>query len=168
VGWAILVRRAHQFNRAHEGRALSAVFRADGGRERFYGWFAAGVGRPLGEAGEVPEAVRRALAEIKGRGLQYDLDRLGGFERSVLSKTREIPRGEVRSYAWVAREIGGSGAVRAVGTALRHNPFPLLIPCHRAVGGTPTSGGYRWGMQRKQALLLQERQLTLRTKKQSA
>ena len=65
--------------------------------------------------------------------LQFDLRRLSPFERDVLRKTLEIPRGEARTYGWIAREIGRPGAVRAVGSALNKNPIPLLIPCHRVV-----------------------------------
>ena len=48
-------------------------------------------------------------------------------------KALEIPRGEVRPYGWIAAEIGRPKAVRAVGTALGHNPVPLIVPCHRVV-----------------------------------
>jgi methylated-DNA-[protein]-cysteine S-methyltransferase len=63
----------------------------------------------------------------------------------VLLKTLEIPRGEVRTYAWVAREIGRPRAVRAVGSALGHNPIPLLIPCHRVIRTDGTLGDYSAG-----------------------
>ncbi len=53
-----------------------------------------------------------------------------------------IPLGETRSYAWVAKTIGRPGAVRAVGTALRKNPYPLIIPCHRVVRSDGTVGRY--------------------------
>ncbi|MER3421295.1 MAG: cysteine methyltransferase, partial [Chloroflexota bacterium] len=66
-------------------------------------------------------------------------------QRRVLEKTAEIPRGEVRPYAWVAREIGAPGAVRAVGTALGHNPIPFIIPCHRVVRADGSLGEYSGG-----------------------
>ncbi len=53
-----------------------------------------------------------------------------------------IPLGETRTYAWVAKAIGKPGAVRAVGTALRKNPFPLIIPCHRVVKSNGHLGKY--------------------------
>jgi O-6-methylguanine DNA methyltransferase len=51
----------------------------------------------------------------------------------------------VRSYAWIAREVGAPGAVRAVGTALAHNPLPLLIPCHRVIKSDGALGRYSGG-----------------------
>jgi len=67
------------------------------------------------------------------------------FERDVWRKALEIPRGEVRPYGWVAREIGRPAAVRAVGTALGHNPVPLIVPCHRVVRSDGHIGQYSLG-----------------------
>ena len=85
-----------------------------------------------------------------------DLVGLTPFQRRVLEKIREIPRGEVRPYTWVAREIGCPRAVRAVGTALGKNPIPLLIPCHRVIRSEGSLGGYSAG-----GTALKERILTL-------
>src|SRR5919109_1138205 len=74
-----------------------------------------------------------------------DLLGLTPFQQRVLEKVREIPRGEVRPYTWVAREIGFPRAVRAVGTALRNNPTPLLIPCHRVIRSAGSLGEYAAG-----------------------
>ena len=74
-----------------------------------------------------------------------DLVGLTPFQRRVLEKIRHIPRGEVRPYTWVAREIGFPKAVRAVGTALGKNPIPLLIPCHRVVRSEGALGAYSAG-----------------------
>jgi O-6-methylguanine DNA methyltransferase len=60
-------------------------------------------------------------------------------------KALEIPRGEVRPYGWIAAEIGRPKAVRAVGTALGHNPVPLIVPCHRVVRSDGTLGQYSLG-----------------------
>ena len=67
---------------------------------------------------------------------------LTDFQWQVLGATLKIPLGETRSYAWIAREIGRPGAVRAVGQALKKNPFPLMIPCHRVIKADGTPGGY--------------------------
>ncbi len=75
----------------------------------------------------------------------FDLSRLTPFQRLVLGKTQEIPAGEVRSYKWVAKEIGAERAVRAVGTALAKNPIPFLIPCHRIVRTDGRIGHYSGG-----------------------
>jgi methylated-DNA-[protein]-cysteine S-methyltransferase len=64
------------------------------------------------------------------------------FELAVLRATLEIPFGETRTYAWVARRIGKPKAVRAVGSALRNNPWPLIIPCHRVIRSDGSLGLY--------------------------
>jgi O-6-methylguanine DNA methyltransferase len=74
-----------------------------------------------------------------------DLIGLTPFQQRVLEKIRAIPRGEVRPYTWVAREVGSPKAVRAVGTALRKNPIPLLIPCHRVIRSEGVLGAYAAG-----------------------
>jgi O-6-methylguanine DNA methyltransferase len=74
-----------------------------------------------------------------------DLSLATPFQRLVLEKTREIPAGEVRSYRWVARQIGAERAVRAVGTALARNPVPFLIPCHRVIRTDGSIGRYSGG-----------------------
>jgi methylated-DNA-[protein]-cysteine S-methyltransferase len=79
----------------------------------------------------------------------------GPFQRAVLDATSSIPWGEVRSYGWVASQIGRPGAARAVGQALGANPLPLVIPCHRVVAAG-TGGGYGGGMDRKEYLLALE------------
>ena len=106
------------------------------------------LGRPVA-LGEPPERLARgARAWLTGEGgasLPFDLARLTPFERAVLMKAREIPRGEVRPYGWIAREIGHPGATRAVGTALARNPIPLFIPCHRVVRTDGHIGNYSMG-----------------------
>jgi O-6-methylguanine DNA methyltransferase len=68
--------------------------------------------------------------------------KLTSFERQVLKAVLEIPFGETRSYSWVAGRIGRPKAVRAVGQALRKNPFPLIIPCHRVIKSDGSFGKY--------------------------
>jgi len=75
----------------------------------------------------------------------FDLRGLTDFERRVLLKTSEIPSGEVRTYSWVASEIGNPKAVRAVGSALARNPIPVFIPCHRVVRSDGVIGNYGLG-----------------------
>lgn len=67
---------------------------------------------------------------------------LTDFEWAVLKATLEIPFGETRTYAWVAKKIGRPKAVRAVGQALRKNPWPLIIPCHRVIRSDGSLGLY--------------------------
>ena len=117
-------------------------------------------GRPVRPTDELPaplvRRLARALREGDGRGLQYDLRGLTEFERAVLRKALEIPRGEVRTYAWIAREIGHPAAVRAVGSALRRNPVPILIPCHRVVRSDGSVGQYALGASAKGQILSAE------------
>ncbi len=65
------------------------------------------------------------------------------FQLAVYTITAEIPLGETRNYAWVAKKAGSPLAARAVGQALRRNPVPLIVPCHRVVGASPGAlGGF--------------------------
>jgi methylated-DNA-[protein]-cysteine S-methyltransferase len=106
---------------------------------------------PVALARAVERRLRGERAEVR-----FDLRGLSAFERATLEKATEIPRGEVRPYAWIAREIGRPGAVRAVGTALGHNPVPLLIPCHRIVLSDGRIGEYVFGREAKRAALAAE------------
>jgi O-6-methylguanine DNA methyltransferase len=90
-------------------------------------------------------------------GDRFDLRSVTEFERAVLLKAREIPRGEVRTYGWIAQQIGHPAAVRAVGSALRKNPVPVLIPCHRVVRSDGHIGEYALGgSNNKRAILAAE------------
>jgi AraC family transcriptional regulator of adaptative response/methylated-DNA-[protein]-cysteine methyltransferase len=78
------------------------------------------------------------------------------FEWRVWNALRDIPPGETRSYAEVARSIGRPSATRAVAQACAHNRVALVIPCHRVVRSDGSLGGFRWGVERKTRLLKQE------------
>jgi len=126
-------------------------------RDRFLDEYRSRFGRPLRRATRAPAGLAGALRTGRATGLDYDLRNVGAFDRAVLAKTLEIPRGEVRPYAWIAREIGHPGAVRAAGSALGRNPVPILIPCHRVVRSDGASGNYGLGPQMKVDLLHVER-----------
>ena len=79
------------------------------------------------------------------------------FEQRVYAIVERIPRGEVRSYQWVARTLGDPKLARAVGQALHRNPDPVRVPCHRVVRADGSLGGYAWGPAKKRRLLAQER-----------
>ena len=64
------------------------------------------------------------------------------FQKSVWETARTIPWGETRSYSWIAREIGRPRAARAVGQAMRANPAPIIVPCHRVIGEQGDLRGY--------------------------
>ena len=74
----------------------------------------------------------------------------------VWAALREIPAGRTASYAEVARAIGRPEAVRAVAQACGANPLAVVTPCHRVVRSDGSLSGYRWGVQRKRALLARE------------
>lgn len=84
------------------------------------------------------------------------LDRCSPFQQRVLQAEHAIPRGWVSTYGRIARHLQVPGGARAVGRALATNPFPILIPCHRAIRSDGTTGGYRGGRSMKRALLAME------------
>jgi len=114
--------------------------------------------RPLRSA--IPEsytrAVQRAALGKVPADVPLDLSSLSPFERKVLLLLRRIPRGEVRPYAWLAREAGQPSAVRAVGNTMARNPVPLLLPCHRIVPAAGGIGNYAFGTALKRELLRKE------------
>ena len=81
------------------------------------------------------------------------------FERKVLRCVCRIPLGEVRTYKWVARRVGKPRAWRAVANALRKNPFPLYVPCHRVVSSCKKNGGYSLGKDLKNNLIKLEKKI---------
>ncbi len=102
------------------------------------------------------EALGRHLAGGQPR-LDLPLDiRATAFQARVWKYLQSIPYGEVRSYKAVAEGIGSPAAVRAVARACAANPVALAIPCHRVIRGDGDAGGYRWGIERKQAILQRE------------
>ena len=103
--------------------------------------------------------VARAVAcvEAPARGHDLPLDVRGtAFQRRVWQALRAIPPGSTASYAEIARRIGRPQAVRAVGQAIASNPVAVAIPCHRVIRTDGSLSGYRWGVERKRALLGRE------------
>ena len=106
--------------------------------------------------------VAAILRYLDGREphLELPLDiRATAFQRRVWQELQRIPYGETRSYGDVARRIGHATASRAVARACATNPAALVIPCHRVVKESGDLGGYRWGLERKRALLEKERRV---------
>ncbi|MGD8554359.1 MAG: methylated-DNA--[protein]-cysteine S-methyltransferase [Anaerolineales bacterium] len=110
-----------------------------------------------------PAAARQAIQEIEEYlnrdrsqfDLRLDLSTTTPFQRRVLEETARIPRGSVATYGEIARRLGKPKAARAVGQALRNNPLPLIIPCHRVIGsdGSLTGFGGSRNVEGKAALL---------------
>jgi AraC family transcriptional regulator of adaptative response/methylated-DNA-[protein]-cysteine methyltransferase len=122
---------------------------------------------------EFPFATRRrddaAMAEwrvnltrlMEGRETNPTLPldiRATAFQRRVWETLQKIPRGETRSYSAVAKKIGMPKATRAVARACATNPVAVAIPCHRVIREDGNLGGYRWGIERKEQLLVMEQQ----------
>jgi O-6-methylguanine DNA methyltransferase len=133
---------------AFNTRGVSAVSLA-GDPADFEAEFTRDHERPIERVAALPprlgRAVARRLAGDRSAPVAVDLRGRSPFEEAVLRKALEIPAGEVRPYGWIAAEIGRPRAVRAVGTALGHNPIPLLIPCHRVVRSDGLIGQYSMG-----------------------
>ena len=104
--------------------------------------------------------VAALLSKMTGRELNAALPldiRATAFQRRVWTYLQSIPFGATRSYGQVAKEIGQPSASRAVARACATNPVAVAIPCHRVVRGDGGTSGYRWGVERKKALLEMER-----------
>ena len=94
---------------------------------------------------------------MPGIGLDLPLDVRGtAFQQRVWQALREIPIGTTASYTEIAQRIGLPKAVRAVAQACGANALAVAIPCHRVVRNDSTLSGYRWGVERKRALLEKE------------
>lgn len=103
------------------------------------------------------EAIARHVAGDQPH-IDLPLDiRATAFQMRVWKYLQSIPYGELQSYAEVAEGIGSRNAARAVAGACASNPVAVVIPCHRVIRGTGQLGGYRWGIERKRALIDRER-----------
>jgi len=151
LGWVLVART---------GRGLCAIELGDS-REALIDAFRTRFDRAE-RCGEDPELVRwvcRVTESVVSprRGLDLPLDIRGTtFQRMVWKELRRIPAGSTASYSEVARRIGKPGAARAVARACASNPLALAVPCHRVVRSDGDPGGYRWGPERKRALLERE------------
>ncbi len=129
---------------AWTGSGVCAVALADD-EARFVASCVARLGGPVERAGAVPDDVAGALATGEVEGVALDLRGVSPFAVDVLRAVATIPRGEVRSYGWVARQAGRPRAVRAAASAVARNPVPLVVPCHRVVRSDGRIGNYGLG-----------------------
>ena len=118
-------------------RAASVVPDATGMAEQVGAILAAMTDHPA--AGDIPLDVRATA-----------------FQARVWQALRQIPRGQTRSYAELAKAVGQPTAVRAVARACATNPVAIAVPCHRVIGSNGSLSGYRWGVERKKTLLAME------------
>ncbi len=103
--------------------------------------------------------VAEITAHLDGRRPHLDLPldvRATAFQRRVWEALRKIPYGSTRSYSQIARALGNAKATRAVARACATNPVAIVVPCHRVVREDGNLAGYRWGVDRKNAILKQE------------
>ena len=104
----------------------------------------------------ISELGERIQSFLRGEAIDFGLDvialeRCSAFQKQVLLSVYDIPRGKVSTYGNIARDLGVPGGARAVGGALSHNPFPIIIPCHRVIGSDGGPGGFQGGLIMKQA-----------------
>jgi methylated-DNA-[protein]-cysteine S-methyltransferase len=98
---------------------------------------------------------------LEGDNIRFSLDVAqlsicSSFQQSVLKAEHQIPRGCVSTYQLIALYLGNPNGARAVGNALAHNPFPIIIPCHRAIRSDCSLGGFQGGLNMKRTLLSKE------------
>jgi methylated-DNA-[protein]-cysteine S-methyltransferase len=106
----------------------------------------------------IREIGERIQGFLEAEAVDFELDiialeRCSEFQKRVLSAEYEIPRGWVSTYGRIALSLGTPDGARAVGRALSRNPFPLIIPCHRAIRSHGELGGFQGGVSMKRALL---------------
>jgi AraC family transcriptional regulator of adaptative response/methylated-DNA-[protein]-cysteine methyltransferase len=109
---------------------------------------------------ELKNYVEAILANLAGKNktLDFPLDlQATAFQMRVWEALRKIPYGETVSYSDIAETLGNKNAVRAVATACALNRVALIIPCHRVIGKSGNLSGYRWGVERKKAILEKEK-----------
>lgn len=123
----------------------AAIARTDKGRDE---WLAAIVKR-------IDEELRGDAGDDRTPLPPLDI-RATAFQWRVWQALQHIPRGQTRSYADIAGEIGEPGAVRAVANACGRNRLAVVVPCHRVIREDGSLGGYRWGIERKRSLLAGE------------
>jgi AraC family transcriptional regulator of adaptative response/methylated-DNA-[protein]-cysteine methyltransferase len=110
--------------------------------------------------------VRALVQHVNGSETQLDLPldvAATAFQQRVWEALRRIPYGSTRTYSQIARALGRASATRAVARACATNPASVIVPCHRVVREDGALAGYRWGLDRKRALIEQEKTIAART-----
>ena len=130
-------------------RGLSGVHLPDASTERTRSMLARRFpdAHPAVPTPEVQQAIDGIVALLRGeprdlRELVLDMDGVPDFNRRVYELARRIPPGQTMTYGDIALRLGGAGTARAVGQALGHNPFPIVVPCHRVLAADGGMGGF--------------------------
>jgi len=110
---------------------------------------------------EITALLDRIEAFLQGEDIRFSLnavriDLCSAFQQKVLRAEYAIPRGRISTYGLIAEHVGHPKAARAVGMALASNPFPIVVPCHRAIRYDGALGGYQGGLKMKRILLEME------------
>jgi len=110
---------------------------------------------------EIDAVANKISAFLSGDVIRFSLGIIclnlcSKFQQEVLRAEHGIPRGSVSTYQRIAKHLGNSHGARPVGGALANNPFPIIIPCHRAIRSDGTLGGYQGGLEMKRTLLEME------------
>jgi len=131
----------------------------DGSLEDLRARYAKRFGRVLRQSSIPPALEKQVLSALHGEGVdtpKVDLDQTNDLEHDVLQMLTKIPRGQVRTYAWVAKQVGRPRAVRAVANVIAKNIVPFVVPCHRVVPSVGGIGNYAFGSEMKRSLLESE------------
>ncbi|MFX1502498.1 MAG: methylated-DNA--[protein]-cysteine S-methyltransferase [Promethearchaeota archaeon] len=112
----------------------------------------------LGSSSSIKSLGEKIQRFLKGENVEFDLKILdfticSKVQKKVLLADFGIPRGWISTYKRIANRIGITNGARVVGNALARNPFPLVIPCHRAIKSNGELGGYQGGIKMKRKLL---------------
>jgi methylated-DNA-[protein]-cysteine S-methyltransferase len=110
---------------------------------------------------EIDDVATAIKGLLEGEEIEFSLDVADltlctEFQQLVLRAEHRIPRGRISTYRLIAEYLGKRNGARAVGNALANNPFPLIVPCHRAIRSDRHLGGYQGGLEMKRALLEKE------------
>ena len=110
---------------------------------------------------EIDDVATAIKGLLEGEEIEFSLDvadlsMCTEFQQLVLRAEHRIPRGSISTYQLIAEYLGKRNGARAVGNALANNPFPLIVPCHRAIRSDRHLGGYQGGLEMKRALLVKE------------
>ena len=114
------------------------------------------------ETALIKEAYQQLSEYLKGERKEFDLPlnpKGTDFQKRVWRALCDISYGEMRSYKQIAKAVGNSNAVRAVGMANNRNPITIVVPCHRVIGADGKLVGYGGGLEMKEFLLRLEKSL---------
>jgi methylated-DNA-[protein]-cysteine S-methyltransferase len=85
-----------------------------------------------------------------------DMSLMSDWQRRAGQTMMQVPRGQVRTYSWLAASMGAPAAPRAAGTACARNPLPVIVPCHRIIRSSGGLGGFGGGLALKRRMLEME------------